>query len=145
VGVAEGSPWVGGMVRVLISAGFKRMVLLVEDGQEENSDSLELINHYSQRFFDLGFQVLPNSKLVLQRPIGSLLFNVLSQEQMDQGMNNLHFLNFLGKGSIVINYDVSAEVGLLQEAHELGLSLLSFEDLYLEILKLLSLSEAKQS
>jgi hypothetical protein len=64
---------------------------------------------------------------------------------MDQGMNNLHFLNFLGKGSIVINYDVSAEVGLHQEAHELGLSLISFEDLYLEILKLGPLSVAEKS
>jgi hypothetical protein len=133
-----GSPWAWGVVRVLIALGYKEFVLLVADDGEQTGIALELIEHFSQKFFDIRFEILPNATLVLQKPKGSFLFNTLSQEQMDRQMGNLHFLNFLAKGSLVLNHEISAELGLLKEAHELGLSLLSFEDLYFEVLSRLS-------
>lgn len=122
-GIVCDSSSLEGLVSVIVSLGFRSIILFVPDDSQISTDEL---NRY---FIGVNIKTVPFSALTQNQDQTSLMINSVDVESHTSLMNDLAYFNFMSSNGIVIDLISKTPVHpLLFEAEKAGLRILKRRD-----------------
>lgn len=113
-----------GLVSVIVSLGFRSLILFVPDGNLENLDDLK------KYFIGVQIKTIPFSELTQNQEQTSLMINSVDVESNTSLMNDLAYFNFMSAKGIFVDLVSKTPIHpLLFEAEKAGLRTLKRRDL----------------
>lgn len=112
-----------GLVSVLVSLGFKTVLLFMPDGSDDVSVEL------SRYFIGIKFVTIPFAHLTQNQELTSLIVNSVDLESNSALMNDLAYFNFVSSDAIIVDLMSKTPIHpLLFEAEKAGLRTMKRRD-----------------